>query len=101
MFVGYQAVGTLGRRIVEGEKKVRILGEIYPINANIVRIHGFSAHADKNELLDWLMKLETPPRSVFVVHGETESANHFGEFLREKTNWSVNVPDYLDQITLD
>ena len=101
MFVGYQAVGTLGRRIVNGEKQVRILGRQYPVKANIVRIHGFSAHADKNELLDWLMKLQTPPRAVFVVHGETESANHFGEFLREKTNSSVNVPAYLDEVTLN
>jgi len=101
MFVGYQAVGTLGRRIVDGEKEVRILGKEYPINARIVRINGFSAHADKEELLEWLSGLERPPRKVFVVHGESESAQHFGEFLRGKTGWQVDVPAYQDEIVLD
>lgn len=101
MFVGYQAVGTLGRQIVDGAKKVRILGNNYPVKANVVRIHGFSAHADRDELLDWLKELESPPRKVFVVHGETKSANAFGDYVREKTSWQVAVPDYEDEIALD
>jgi len=101
MFVGYQASGTLGRSIVNGAKKVRILGNKYPVKANVVRIHGFSAHADRDELLDWLKELESPPRKVFVVHGETESAKAFGDYVREKTSWQVAVPGYQDEITLD
>ena len=101
MFVGYQAVGTLGRSIVDGIKKVRILGEKRSIKAKIVRIHGFSAHADKNELLDWLKELDAPPRGVFVVHGETESARSFGNFVRKQTGWQVSVPEYQDEIVLD
>jgi len=101
MFVGYQATGTLGRRIVDGEKEVRILGQKYQVKARVVRIHGFSAHADKNELLDWLRELEAPPRRVFVVHGETESACSFGDYVREQTGWDVAVPAYQDEIILD
>lgn len=101
MFVGYQAVGTLGRRIVDGEKEVRILGQEYPVNARVARINGFSAHADKEELLEWLGGLKKPPRKVFIVHGESESANAFGEYIREKTGWDIMVPGYQDEVVLD
>ena len=101
MFVGYQAVGTLGRRIVNGEKEVRILGQEYPVNARIARINGFSAHADKEELFEWLSELKRPPRKLFVVHGESESANKFGDYIREKTGWEVTVPAYQDEVVLD
>ena len=101
MFVGYQAVGTLGRRLVDGDKEVRILGREYPVKARVERINGFSAHADKEELLEWLSGLKRPPRKLFVVHGESESAQHFGEFIRSKTGWPVAVPAYQDEIILD
>lgn len=101
MFVGYQAVGTLGRRIVNGEEEVRILGQEYPVNARIARINGFSAHADKEELFEWLSELKNPPRKLFIVHGESESANKFGDYIREKTGWEVVVPAYQDEVVLD
>lgn len=101
MFVGYQAVGTLGRLIVEGAKNIRILGQKYKVRAKIVRIHGFSAHADKEELLAWLKELKTPPKHVFVVHGETKSANAFGKFISERTGWNVTVPKYQQEVILD
>jgi metallo-beta-lactamase family protein len=101
MFVGYQAVGTLGRQIVDGAKKVRILGQQFPVKANIVQVHGFSAHADRYELLNWLKGLQSPPRKVFVVHGETESAFDFGDYLREQTGWDVSVPAYQDEVVLE
>jgi len=101
MFVGYQAVGTLGRRIVNGEEEVRILGQQYPVNARIAKINGFSAHADKEELFEWLSELKNTPRKIFVVHGESESANEFGDYIREKTGWDVIVPAYQDEVVLD
>jgi metallo-beta-lactamase family protein len=101
MFVGYQAVGTLGRQIVNGEKEVRIFGQKYPVKARVVQIQGFSAHADRDELLQWLSGLKRPPKKLFVVHGEPESAQHFAAFLREKTGWDVAVPAYQDQVVLD
>jgi metallo-beta-lactamase family protein len=101
MFVGYQAEGTLGRIILDGKKEVRILGQKHLVKAKIARINGFSAHADRNELFNWLNKLKKPPRKIFVVHGETKSAQQFGDFLREKTGWQVVVPAYQDEIELD
>ena len=100
MFVGYQAVGTLGRRIVDGDPEVRILGTNYPVKARVAQIQGFSAHADKEELLHWLGSLKKPPRKLFVVHGEAESARHFGQFIRERTGWEVAVPDYQEEAIL-
>ncbi len=100
MFVGYQAVGTLGRSLVDGAEKVRILGSRYRVKAKIVRINGFSSHADRDELLKWLRELDAPPRGVFVVHGETDSAQSFGEYVREKTGWDVTVPGYKDEVIL-
>ncbi|MFH1369770.1 MAG: MBL fold metallo-hydrolase [Planctomycetota bacterium] len=101
MFVGYQAVGTLGRQIVNGAKQVRILGQKYDVKARVAQVNGFSAHADKNELLAWLEKFKTPPGRIFVVHGETESATAFADFVRGKTGWEVTVPEYEQQIVLD
>jgi metallo-beta-lactamase family protein len=101
MFVGYQAVGTLGRQIVSGAKKVRILGRQYQVKANIVQVQGFSAHADRFELLTWLKGLQSSPRKVFVIHGETESAFNFGDYLRRQTGWDVSVPAYRDEVVLE
>jgi len=101
MFVGYQAVGTLGRQIVDGAKKVRILGSRYRVKARVVRINGFSAHADRNELANWLAELKEPPKKLFVVHGEAESANHFASYLKNKTGWDIAVPAYKDEFILD
>ena len=101
MFVGYQAIGTLGRRIVDGEQEVRILGENRIVKAKIIRINGFSAHADKAEMLKWLKALKKAPRKVFVVHGEENSSKSFAEFVKEETGWDVMVPNYRDTVILD
>jgi metallo-beta-lactamase family protein len=101
MFVGYQADGTLGRRIVDGEKEVRILGQQYPVKARVTRVNGFSAHADKEELFEWLNKLKKPPQKLFVVHGEAENAYKFADFITEKTGWKVAVPAYKDEAILN
>ena len=101
LFVGYQASGTLGRRIIEGAQEVRIFGRIWPVRATIERIHGFSAHADRDELIQWLSGLHKAPRRVFVVHGEANAARKFGDFVSDKTGWNVTVPKYKDEIVLD
>lgn len=101
LFVGYQAVGTLGRVILEGAREIRILGQQHRVNARIAKLNAFSAHADRDELFRWLSGLKTPPRRVFVVHGEPKSASAFAAFLEEKTGWSVSIPSYGDRCVLD
>jgi metallo-beta-lactamase family protein len=101
LFVGYQAMGTLGRRFVDGETEVRVLGQTYPVAANVERIFGFSGHADRDELLGWLTNLKRAPRRVFVVHGEKESAKSFAEYVTEKTGWSAVVGKYQQTVILD
>ncbi|MFC2067388.1 MBL fold metallo-hydrolase RNA specificity domain-containing protein [Chloroflexota bacterium] len=101
LFVGYQAIGTLGRQIVDGAKKVRIFGQQYVVRARVAQIHGFSAHADRDELLEWLSGLKNAPRQVFVVHGESGVAQRFGEFLSEKTRWKISVPEYGSKAILE
>jgi metallo-beta-lactamase family protein len=101
LFVGYQAAGTLGQQIAGGAREVRIHGQTWPVRAKVVRVHGFSAHADRQELWHWLSSLTTPPRGVFVVHGEADSAEAFSQFLRQQRNWQVAVPGYRDEVVLD
>ena len=101
LFVGYQAVDTLGRQITDGAGEVRILGQNYPVKAKIIKLNGFSSHADKNELLTWLSALKRPPRQIFVVHGEESAANTYAESIRQNKGWNVTVPNYLDEFDLD
>jgi len=101
LFIGYQAIGTLGRLIVDGARKVRILGKEYPIRAKIAQINGFSAHADRDELFQWLSSLKRPPKQIFVVHGEPEAALQFADFLTERTGWNISVPEYGNESILD
>ena len=101
LFVGFQAVGTLGREIVSGAKKVRVLGQEYPVRARIERISGFSAHADQNELLRWLRTSPTKPRKVFVTHGEPDAADAFAALVGSELGWNAAVPEYKDTVRLD
>lgn len=101
LFVGYQASGTLGRIILDGAKQVRILGEEYPVNARIERISGFSAHADKDELVRWLTSVIGKPRHVFVTHGEPEASNALSQHIRNTLGWESSVPQYLDTVQLN
>jgi metallo-beta-lactamase family protein len=101
LFVGYQAVGTLGRIILDQPEAVRLFGEEQLVKARIERISGFSAHADQNELYQWLSSIKTPPRKVFITHGEESAATAFGKFLAEKTGWTCVVPEYEQEVMLD
>jgi metallo-beta-lactamase family protein len=101
LFVGYQAVGTLGRLIVDGIKEVRILGNNYPVKARVIQMSGFSSHADSVQLLRWLYNFKRAPRHVFVVHGEEEAANHLVETVRKDKGWTVTAPDYQNEFVLD
>ena len=101
LFVGYQAVGTLGRNIIDGAKEVRILGQYCPVRARIVQLNGFSAHADRSQLAGWLSSLRKPPRRVFVTHGESNASQHLASLVGSGSGWETMVPSYKDQVFLD
>jgi len=100
VFVGYQAAGTLGRRVADGEKEVKVLGQWIPVRCQSIKIGGFSAHADWQEVIRWLQDLAAPPRRVFVTHGEVGSAEAMAQHIRERFNWPVDVPEHGQQFEL-
>ena len=91
VFAGFQAAGTLGRRIVDGAKTVRLFGEEYPVRARVFTIGGLSAHADRSALLAWLAHFRRPPRETWVVHGEPLAANSLCEAINHKPGWRAAV----------
>jgi metallo-beta-lactamase family protein len=100
LFVGYQAIGTLGRQILDGRPEVRLFGQMVPVRAKIESIPGFSAHADRDELTRWLSGMKKPPRQVFVTHGEPEAAAAFARHIGEHFGWQTTVPAYLESVPL-
>lgn len=101
VFVGYQAAGTRGRRILNGEKEVKILGQWVPVRCRVQCINSFSAHADWQEIIQWLERMESPPRRVFVTHGEPGASNSMAGHIRERFGWDVTVPNYGDTVTIE
>ena len=97
LFLGYQALGTLGRTILERPKSVRIHGRVLPLRAEIASIHGISGHADRNELIEWMDAIPSPPPKIFVVHGDEDAASSLAEVFRTKyAQTTVKVPRYGD-----
>jgi len=92
LFVGYQAIGTLGRNIIEGEKEVRLFGETITVNAHIEELAGVSGHADKEGLLNWVNHFEKKPERVFVVHGEDLVCEDFTKCLKEEYGYNAFAP---------
>ena len=101
LFIGYQAEGTRGRTILDGNSTVRIHGEDIPIKAAIENISGFSAHADYNEILAWLIGFNRPPEKTFVVHGEPDASASLAERITDKLGWNVVVPKFQESFLLD
>ena len=91
IFVGYQAVGTLGRRLVDGAKRVRIFDEDIAVNARIENIEGFSGHADRDGLIAWVDAMKKKPSVVILVHGEADVIERFSETLRSRFSFSVHT----------
>ncbi|MCM2369848.1 TIGR00730 family Rossman fold protein [Aporhodopirellula aestuarii] len=94
LFVGFQAVGTLGRRLVDGEKEVRIHGREYRVGARIEQVFGMSGHADRTGLLQWLNHFEQPPRKVFLTHGEEHAAIALKKSIETRFGFDVSIPEY-------
>ncbi len=93
LFVGYQAEGSLGRRILDGADHVKLFGEEIAVRARIVRFHGLSSHADRDGLVRWINMYAPKPRQVFVVHGEARAAENYAQTLTEM-GFSAHAPNY-------
>ncbi len=100
LFAGFQAAGSRGRRIIEGEKSIRIFGEDVPVNCYVREIKGLSAHADQSELMKWLSNFKRSPKMTFIMHGEIESATTFSKLIESKLGWKTAIPEYLETVEL-
>jgi metallo-beta-lactamase family protein len=100
VLTGYQVPGTRGRALADGAREIKIHGRYIPVRAEVVDIRGFSAHADSGQVLDWLRQ-SPEPRSVFVVHGEPESAAAFVESVHTQLGWTAVAPRYQERVRVD
>lgn len=101
IFVGWQGVGTPGRKILNGAKKIRIFGEEVNIAAKVFTINGFSGHAGQDDLMTWLGSMQGKPVKVILVHGEAEVQKEFGELITERFGFEVHIPEYMEELELE
>ena len=101
VFVGYQAEGTLGRKLLDGVNNVKILGEEIKVEAEIHDLEGFSGHADQTILMKWLNNFKNKPKKIFVVHGEKESSNEFAKMIKTELGVDVIVPNLGDGFKIE
>ena len=92
LFVGYQAEGTRGRKLLEGEKELKVYGKWVPFHMQVAEIEGLSAHADHKELMDWMSEIRNKPKRIFIVHGEKESAEALQKGIEETYGWNSEIP---------
>lgn len=97
ILAGYQAAGTRGARLEHGETEIKIHGNLYPVRAEIIKLDTMSAHADYQEILEWLGHFRKPPRKTFITHGEPEAASSLKFKIEEHLGWDVEIPVYLQQ----
>lgn len=100
LFVGYQAEGTLGRRLLDGAKSVKLFGEEVTVQAHIHNIDGFSAHADQAGLLQWLDAFQEKPKRIILVHGEESTMEEWASVVKEKTGVTPLVPEWGESYDL-
>jgi len=101
LFVGYQAVGTLGYNIVNGAKTVKIFGEEIAVNARIEYIEGYSGHADQEGLMNFIYSFINKPKHIFLVHGEMEAQNTLEEKIKQDAGISVTIPEFGETYELN
>ncbi len=97
LILGYQAEGTRGRDLLEGQKEIKIYGQWVNVNMEIVEVKGLSAHADHDELINWMSELKNQPERIFIVHGENESAKALQLGIKGNFGWEAEIPT-LNQI---
>jgi metallo-beta-lactamase family protein len=101
LLVGFQAVGTRGRQLLDGFKSVKIHGQDVAVRAHIDRIESMSAHADSTEIMRWLGGFKSPPKRTFLVHGEPQGMEALGQSIASKLGWSVHMPQLDELVTLE
>ncbi len=101
LFTGFQAAGTRGAAMVAGAPSVKIHGGDVPVRAEVANLDALSAHADREEILTWLGRFESPPRIAFITHGEPAAADAFRQAIGERLGWTCRVPAYLERIDLE
>ncbi len=99
LLVGYQAIGTRGHALVNGAEQIKMHGQMVDVKAEISKVEGFSVHADGTELIDWFKKGQKPGK-VFIVHGETESAEIFAQRLEIELNWHPIIPKSMQKFEI-
>ena len=101
LLIGYQAEGTRGRSLQQGQTAIKMFGEMVPVRCHVAELDGMSAHADRSELLRWLGNFKVAPKHTFVVHGEPAAATALAETLRQNRGWpNVVVPNFLESVVL-
>jgi len=100
LFAGFQAGGTRGAAMLNGAEAIKIHGEYVPLRAEVAALDNLSAHADYEEIIEWLKHFHAPPRQTFITHGEPAAADALRHRIEERLRWNVRVPDYLEKVTL-
>jgi metallo-beta-lactamase family protein len=101
LFVGFQAAGTRGRKLLEGAAEVKIHGAFVPVRAEIARIDSMSAHADRTEILRWLRTFPAPPEQLYLVHGEPSPMDALKEAIARELGWKmIATPNHSERVTL-
>jgi metallo-beta-lactamase family protein len=100
VFAGFQAGGTRGARLVQGERSIRIFGQDVAVNAEIVSLPGMSAHADAGQIMDWLRTAKRPPQHVYITHGEQDASDALRRRIQRELGWHASVPMMGDAIEL-
>jgi metallo-beta-lactamase family protein len=100
LFIGYQAEGTRGRDLLNGKESIRIHGESVPVRAGITRLDALSAHADMDELIQWMSGIRRQPTDVYIVHGELDSSRALREDLDKRLGWRSKIPKQFETIQL-
>ena len=101
LFSGFQAGGTRGAAMLSGAESIKIYGEYVPVRAEVATLDNLSAHADYAEIIDWLRHFDAPPRTTFITHGEPAAADALRHHIEEQLKWRVEVPDYLETVSLE
>jgi metallo-beta-lactamase family protein len=100
VFTGYQAEGTLGRRILEGAPVVRMMGQEVEVRARIDKLNALSAHADQAEIMAWLRNYKAPPKRTFIVHGEPKAQAVLRDKIVAELGWNVVIPHWKEEFVL-